>query len=74
MSAYFGTQPAGQPDIRRQTLAVRDTVTLRDETVAPFPGVPVDVDVTAFDAAADAAVQARFGLVPGPEAKALREP
>jgi DNA-binding SARP family transcriptional activator len=41
----------------REALRSRNAVVLKDETVSLFPDVGVDVDVTAFDAAADAALR-----------------
>jgi tetratricopeptide (TPR) repeat protein len=41
----------------RQALGCRDSVVLRSEVVALFPGATVEVDVAAFDAAADAALR-----------------
>ncbi len=40
----------------RQMLGSREAVVLKDEAVALFPGAMVQVDVAAFDAAADAAL------------------
>jgi DNA-binding SARP family transcriptional activator/tetratricopeptide (TPR) repeat protein len=40
----------------RHALRVRDAVLIKAETVSLFPGVALDVDVAAFDAAADAAL------------------
>jgi DNA-binding SARP family transcriptional activator len=41
----------------REALGSRDALVLKDENVTLFPGAAVDVDVTAFDAAADAALK-----------------
>jgi DNA-binding SARP family transcriptional activator/tetratricopeptide (TPR) repeat protein len=41
----------------RQALGSRDAVVLRDEVVALFPAADMDVDVTAFETAADAALR-----------------
>ncbi len=45
----------------RQALCSRDAVVLRDEIVALFPGVELQVDVTAFEAAAEAALRSGTG-------------
>ena len=41
----------------RQALGCRDALVLKEEVVSLFPGATVEVDVAAFDAAADAALR-----------------
>jgi DNA-binding SARP family transcriptional activator len=45
----------------RQALLTRDAVVVRDETVALFPAAALDVDVVAFETAADAALRTSPG-------------
>jgi len=45
----------------RQTLRSRDAVVLKDEVVSLFPGDVLDIDVAAFEAAADAALRPGAG-------------
>ena len=47
----------------RQALDSRDAVVLKDEVVSLFPGATLDVDVTVFEAAADAALKPRADSV-----------
>lgn len=47
----------------RQALDVRDAVVLKDEIVALFPGVPLEVDAAVFESAADAALKPGAGSV-----------